>query len=536
MKRLVLVSFALLLVVAAAPGQREPVDLAAIQKIRDEGLNRSQAAETLFWLTDRYGPRLTGSKEFEEAGDWAVKKLQSYGVQNVRKERFPFGRGWSLKAFHATMVEPRVMPIIAAVKAWTPGTAGTIAAEVVRVDISNEDDAAKYRGRLRGKIVLTQPTREVRMLEHGDGTVLRYSDQDGKWEKEALALPPPRGGAGRGAGGRGGAAGRGRGRGAAFDINAFYRAEGVVALFDRGSSSDTAAGGSDLTWVQQRPDGGTFAVSSGARPTADPGETLPQVTLAVEHYNRMVRLVEHDQPVRVELSIETEFREETEPNGFNIIGEIPGTDKADEVVLIGAHFDSWQGATGATDNATGTTAMMEVMRIFQATGLQPRRTVRIALWGAEEGGLLGSRFYVREHLGTREEPKPELEKLAAYFNLDNGTGPIRGIWMQQNDALRPIFSAWIQPLEDLGVTILGPRSVGSTDHSSFDAVGVPAFQFVQERYEYNSRTHHTNMDFYDRVQIDDLEQQGTVAAVFAWLAATREDMLPRKQPPGGSDD
>jgi hypothetical protein len=515
----------------------ERVDLAAIEKIRDEGLNRSQAADTLFWLTDRYGPRLTGSKEFEEAGDWAVKRLQEYGVSNVRKERFEFGRGWSLAAFHATMVEPRVMPIIGAVKAWTPGTNGTVTADVVRVDISSEDDAAKYRGQLRGKIVLAQPARAVRMLEHGDGTVLRYSDQDGRWETEALSLPPPRGGgAGRGGAGRGGAAagrgGRG-GRGAGFNVNAFYLSEGVVALFDRGSNSDTAAGGSDLTWQQQRPDGGTFAVQSGARPADDPAGTLPQVTLAVEHYNRMVRLLEHGQPVRVELNIRTEFRDETQPNGFNIIGEIPGTDKADEVVLIGAHFDSWQGATGATDNATGTTAMMEVLRIFKAAGLQPRRTVRIGLWGAEEGGLLGSRFYVREHLGTREEPKPELAKLAAYFNLDNGTGPIRGIWMQQNEAVRPIFAAWIQPLEDLGVTILGPRSVGSTDHSSFDAVGVPAFQFVQERYEYNSRTHHTNMDFYDRVQIDDLKQQATVAAVFTWLAATRDELLPRKPAQAG---
>jgi len=526
MKRYLVCVLAAAALTAVASGQSaERVDDVAIQKIRDEGLNRSQAAETLFWLTDRYGPRLTGSKEFEEAGDWTVKQLQSYGVENVRKERFEFGRGWSLTAFHATMTEPRVMPIIGAVKAWTPGTTGTVTAEVVRVDISTEEDAAKYRGRLRGRIVLTQPAREVRMLEHGDGTVLRYSDQDGRWQKEALALPPPRGrGAGRG--------GR-RGRGAAFDTNAFYKAEGVVALFDRGSNSDMAAGGSDLTWQQQHPDGGTFAVQSGARPTADPSMTLPQVTLAVEHYNRMVRLVEHGQPVTVELDIQTEFREEIRPNGFNIVGEIPGTDKADEIVLIGAHFDSWQSATGATDNATGTTAMMEVMRIFKATGLRPRRTVRIGLWGAEEGGLLGSRAYVRDHLGTREEPRPELATLAAYFNLDNGTGPIRGIWMQQNEAVRPIFGAWIRPLEDLGVTILGPRSVGSTDHSSFDAVGVPAFQFVQERYEYNSRTHHTNMDFYDRVQVDDLKQQATVAAVFAWLAATRDEMLPRKPAPGG---
>jgi hypothetical protein len=362
--------------------------------------------------------------------------------------------------------------------------------------------------------------------------VLRYGDQNGKWLKEALAQPAPRGGgAGRGAAG-GGAAGRG-GRGNAFDVNAFYKAEGVLALFDRGGNGDMAAGGSDLTWQQQRPDGGTIFVQSGGRAADPPNTGLPQVTLAVEHYNRMVRLLDHNQPVKVELNIETAYRAETQPNGFNVVGEIRGTDKADEIVLVGAHFDSWQGATGATDNATGSTAMMEVLRIFKATGLRPRRTVRIGLWGAEEGGLLGSRFYVTEHLGTRQAPKPEHAKHTAYFNLDNGTGPIRGIWMQENEAVPPIFGAWIKPLADLGVTILGPRSVASTDHSSFDSVGVPAFQFVQERYEYNSRTHHSNMDFYDRVQLDDLKQQATVAAIFAWQAANRDAMLPRKPAQAG---
>ncbi|MEZ5316073.1 MAG: M20/M25/M40 family metallo-hydrolase [Vicinamibacterales bacterium] len=528
----------------------ERVDTAAIAKIRDEGLNRSQVMDTMFWLTDRYGPRLTGSKEFEEAGDWAVERLKSYGVQNVRKERFEFGNGWSLQKFHATMVEPRVMPIIGAVKAWTPGTNGTFTADVVRPEITNEADAAKYRGQLRGKIVLTQPAREVRMLEYGDGTVLRYDNDNGKWREEALSMPAPRGArgggeavrrvavaAGPGAAGRGGAAecgGAGRGgRGSGFNVNEFYKSEGVLALFDRGSNSDMASGGSDLTWQQQHTDGGTFAVQSGGRASDEPGSGLPQVTLAVEHYNRMVRLLDHDQPVKVELQVETEFRPETQPNGFNILGEIPGTDKADELVIIGAHFDSWQGATGATDNASGSAAMMEALRIIQATGLRPRRTIRIALWGAEEGGLVGSRTYVREHLGTRDEPKPEYAKVSAYFNIDNGTGPIRGIWMQENDAVRPIFAAWIAPLKDLDVTILGPRSVGSTDHASFDSVGVPGFQFVQERYEYNSRTHHTNMDFLDRVQPDDMKLTATVAAVFAWEAANRDQMLPRKPAPAG---
>jgi carboxypeptidase Q len=304
----------------------------------------------------------------------------------------------------------------------------------------------------------------------------------------------------------------------------------VLALFDRGGNSDMSAGGSDLSWQTQRVDGGTVFVQSGGSATGDPATILPQVTLAVEHYNRMVRLLDHNTPVKVELNVEVATRPEAAdmPNGFNVVGEIRGTDKADEIVLIGAHFDSWHGATGATDNAAGSAAMMEVLRIFKTAGLRPRRTVRIGLWGAEENGLIGSQAYVREHLGTREAPRPELAKMSAYFNIDNGTGRIRGIWMQGNTAVKPIFESWTRPLKDLGVDILGPRSVTSTDHTRFDAVGVPAFQFVQERLEYNSRTHHSNMDFYDRVQAEDMKQMATVAAIFVWHAANRDALLPRK--------
>ena len=601
MKRLLVffLAFAAMTVGLVATQSGETVDAATIAKIRDEGLNRSQVMEKMFWLTDRYGPRLVGSPEFEEAGDWAVKQLQAWGVQNVRKERFPIGKGWSLVNFHATMTSPRVMPIIGVPKAWAPGTNGRVTADVVRVAMTSEADCTKLRGTLRGKIVLTQPARNVRMLEYGAGTVLRYNDQEEKWLKEALSMPAARGNRGGGAaggggggaagagGGAGGGAGRaggaaaspsptptptppadpcvaigqalaaaGRGRGAATPdptepteptpapaargggrgggqaltsaLARFYKAEGVLALFDRGSDSDMAAGGSDLTWQQQHPDGGTFAAQSGGDRNGDPANVMPQVVLAVEHYNRMVRLLEHNVPVKVDLELQVKYTDETRPGGFNVIGEIPGTDKADEFVVIGAHFDSWQGATGATDNAAGSAAMMEVLRIFMTLGLKPRRTIRIALWGGEEAGLVGSRFYATEHLGTRANPKPENEKHSAYFNLDNGTGKIRGIWMQQNTAVEPIFRAWIGPLKDLGVDILGPRSVASTDHTALDSVGVPAFQFVQERYEYNSRTHHTNMDFLDRVQPDDMKQIATVAAIFTWQAAIRNEKLPRK--------
>jgi hypothetical protein len=456
---------ALLSLVVAAQTPAERVDLDAIQKIRDHGLGKSQVMDHLFHLTDVYGPRLTGSPGIEQAGDWTVKTLQRWGLRNVRKERFAFGRGWSLVNFHATMTEPQTAVLIGHPKAWTPGTNGSVTADVVRPQITNAADAEQYRGQLRGKIVLTQPARAVRML---DGrVVLRMNDKD---IEEALSQPAPRGGgAGRGGAGRGGdeagrgaaaEAGRGgRGRGGAdpFNVNDFYKAEGVVALFDRGGNSDTSAGGSDLTWQTQRVDGGTVFVQSqaGGGRNADPAAGLPQVTLAVEHYNRMVRLLERNIPVKVELNVTTRFHDETQPNAFNVIGDLPGTDLANEIVLIGGHFDSWQAGTGATDNATGCAAMMEVLRIFKDAGLRPRRTIRIALWGAEEQGLLGSRDYANRYLGTVKTedqksivvPGPEHGLHSAYFNIDNGTGKIRGIWLQQNDAVKPIFAEWIKPLK-----------------------------------------------------------------------------------------
>jgi hypothetical protein len=511
------VALAIALICARPVAQSvEPVDLAAIAKIRDEGLNRSQVMDTAFWLTDRYGPRLTGSPEFEEAADWTIARLSSYGLRNLRKERFATGYGWSLAAFHATMTTPRVMPMIGTPLAWTPGTSGVVQAEVVRPLISSATEAGQYTGRLRGKIVLLQPPRAVRMLDYGDGPVVRYGDQNGRWEREAMTAPSAR---------RLPAAPPAQRE---FDLVEFYRSEGVVALFGRGSSSDIVSEGSGLSWTQQRPDGGTVFPQDGADPEADPSRSLPMVTLAVEHYNRMARLLEHDVPVTVELNVQVEITPPSKATSFNVIGEIPGTDKANEVVLLGAHFDSWHAATGATDNAAGVAALIEAMRILQASGLRPRRTVRLALWGAEELGLNGSETYVRDRLGSAAQPTAERDRFAAYFNLDNGTGRIRGVWMQDNPAVEPIFRAWISPLRDLGVTILSPRSVIATDHESFDAVGVPAFQFVQERYEYNSRTHHSNMDFFDRLQADDLRQAATVAAVFAWHAAVRDELLPRK--------
>jgi Zn-dependent M28 family amino/carboxypeptidase len=315
----------------------------------------------------------------------------------------------------------------------------------------------------------------------------------------------------------------------------FYKEVGVVAIFDRGRAGDLSPGGSGLGWEQQRLDGGTVVLEDRAAPRANPAIGVPQVTLAVEHYNRLVRLLDHDVPVSVELEVGVAFRAETQPNGFNVIGEIPGTDLADEIVLIGAHFDSWHGGTGATVNAAGSAAVMEALRIIAAAGLRPRRTIRVALWGSEESGpwngpdtgLVGSRTYARVHLGTPDQPRPELARTSVYFNLDNGTGRIRGVWTGGNAAAARVFAAWSAPLADLGVDMISPRGVEQTDHVTFAALGVPAFQFVQERYEYNARTHHTNMDVYDRLQPADLKQMATVAAVFAWQAATRDGLVPR---------
>ncbi|MCI0486127.1 MAG: M20/M25/M40 family metallo-hydrolase [Blastocatellia bacterium] len=499
----------------------EKLDYAMIAKIRDEGLNRSQVMDHISWLADVYGPRLTGSPAIKQASEWTQKKFKDWGLANIHEEEFPFGKGWSLIRFSAHMIEPQVQPLIGYPKSWTPGMGSPVTAEVIYAPIQSEADFEKYRGKLRGRMVLTQPAREVEMLE--GRLVLRMTDEDLK-EAETTPIPQPRAG-------RGGQ--RGRDRALQTKIQNFYLSEGVVALLDRGSDNFMSEGGSELSWRTQRTDGGTVFVGTGGPRNENAGKVPPAITLAVEHYNRMMRILEKDLPVKVELDVRTQFHDETGMNGFNIIAEIPGTDLASEVVMIGAHFDSVHAATGATDNATGCAAMMEVMRILKTVGARPRRTIRIALWGGEEEGLLGSRAYVRRHFAdpVDKKVKPEHEKLAAYFNIDNGTGKIRGVWLQGNLGVRSIFEQWIEPLRDLGVTTLGPRSVSGTDHLAFDAVGLPGFQFMQDRLEYNARSHHSNMDVVDRVQRDDMIQMATVAAVFAYNAAMRDEKLPRKALP-----
>jgi carboxypeptidase Q len=518
----------LILILAALAGsppvagfaQATAMDPSLLAAIRVEGLERSEVMEHVIWLADVYGPRVTGTPAKQQAAEWAMDRLTTWGLSNARQERFSVGRGWSLERFSAHLLEPQVQPLIGVPQSWTVGTGGAVTAEVVAAPIGSYDDLERFRGRLAGRIVLTQPARPVEPLEWP--VVLRMTEREFR-EVRTARVP----------GGTAGApvAVPGPPRPSAREIEAFFEAEGVIALVDRGFDETLTEGGSGISWVTQRTDGGTVFVTRG-RPIEEAGTGLPMVRLAVEHYNRMLRILERGVPVRMELDVRTRFHDEIEPNGFNVLAEIPGTDPdlRDELVIIGAHFDSHHAGTGATDNAAGSAVMMEAVRILRAVGVQPRRTIRIALWGAEEHGLRGSRHHVRTHFADRStgELKAGHEKVSAYFNMDNGTGRVRGIWAQGNDAVAAIFARWIEPLRDLGVEVVSPWSVSATDHVAFDEVGLPGYNFLQDRIEYRSRSHHTNMDVVDRILPEDLKQAAVVVATFTYLTAQRDEPLPRK--------
>ena len=526
--------FLLALIAAASvsTSAQAPVDTATIARILREAtltgasgapMSRS-AIETHWWLSEVYGPRATGTPGYDAAAAWIMKRLTAWGLQNVHLERFPFGQGWTIERFSAHLVAPQTQVLIGHPRWYSPSTSGPITADVVQVKATTDAELAKYKGQLKGKIVIMQNARPVRML---DGRIVLWMT-DADWA-EAMTRPEP---TAKPAGGGGGGGGQ---QPFAEVLRQFLVAEGVVALLDRGGNSANVAGGSDLSWNTQRVDGGTIFPTSGGSRNPNAAAPVPSATLAVEHYNRIVRLLEHGLPVRVEINIQTRFHPETDPagNAANIIADIPGTSPSGEVVIMGAHFDTYPYATGATDNTTGSTAMIEAVRVIQALGLKPRRTIRLALWAAEEQGLLGSRTYVQRHYydAAAGGAKPDHEKLSAYFNLDNGTGRILGIWGQGNLGAMKLFEQWGEPLKELGWKNVSPRSVSQTDHVSFDNAGLPGFQFIQERLEYNSRTHHSNMDTFDHMQTEDLVQQGAVAAVFAWHAANAPERLPRKPMP-----
>jgi carboxypeptidase Q len=505
---------------------QEKADLAAIWKIKDEGLNRSRVMEILSYLTDVHGPRLTGSPNMRQAQSYAQSKFREWGLENVHTEKFEFGRGWTLKKFSAHMVEPSYSPLIGFPKAWTPGTNGVVRAEAIRVEIETEADLDKYRGKLKGRFVLGQAPRDVAAHFTAEGN--RYDDE----QLLTLSRMPVPGQAGPFRGPRRPAGERSRQL--VRKINSFYVSEGVAAVLEPG-----------------RGDGGTVFVASGGERAKDAPAVSPQVVIAVEHYNRICRILDKKMKVQLEIEIQAEFLTQ-DLDDYNVLAEIPGTDRKDELVMLGAHFDSWHSGTGATDNAAGSAVAMEAIRIIKAAGLTPRRTIRIGLWSGEEQGLLGSRAYVNEHLASRPTPPPDLDRtseeyrklaqapptikpgharFAGYWNLDNGTGKIRGIYLQGNEEARPIFETWLAPFKDMGVTTLSIRNTGGTDHLSFDGVGLPGFQFIQDPVEYSSRTHHSNMDVYDRIQRGDMMQGAVVMASFVYHTAMREEKLPRKPMP-----
>jgi carboxypeptidase Q len=487
---------------------QEKVDLDAVYKIKDEGLNRSQVMDTLSYLTDVYGPRLTGSPQAKAAGEWARKKMTEWELVNVNLETWgPFGRGWTNEKISARAISPAgTFSVIAQPKAWTPGTNGLAEGEIVTALINNDQDFERFRGRLRGKYAMITPMPEVQAQFQAPGR--RYTEE----ELQALSNQPvqgPRGGGQRGGGGGGNAANFGQRR------LKFFIDEGVLATIEVSQGS-----------------GGTMFVQSGGGRNATDAPVPAQVVMAVEHYGRIMRMLDRKIPVRLEMDIQNKFHDE-DLNSFNVVAEISGSDKADELVMLGAHFDSWHTGTGATDNAAGSAVMMEAMRILKTTGLKMRRTVRLALWMGEEQGYLGSRAYVSRHFADRADMKLKTghSKFSAYFNLDNGTGAIRGIYLQGNEAVAPVFQAWMQPLKNLGMSTLTIRGTGGTDHLSFDEVGLPGFQFIQDPIEYNSRTHHSNMDVYERAQAVDLMKDAVIIASFAYHAANRDDRLPRKPLP-----
>jgi hypothetical protein len=486
-------------------GQTEPVDLQAVYKIKDEGLQRSKVMEVAGYLTDVYGPRLTGTPEIRRAGEWAVKELQSWGLANVQLEPWTgFGRGWTNERFSAHMTAPVTATLIGYPKAWTPGTSGLVKGDAVYARLETPADLETWRGKLKGKFVLMSGVRQL--TPHFSPQADRYTDA----RLAELAQQPISSGRGRG-----GAPGATTPPNFARDRTAFLVNEGVLATLEPG-----------------RGDGGTvFVQSGGSRNAADP-PTVPQVVLTPEHYNRMVRILEKKLPVTLEMEIRNSFHE-GDAGAFNVVAEIRGTDRADELVMIGAHFDSWHTGTGATDNAAGSAVMMEAMRILKATGLPLRRTVRMGLWTGEEQGYFGSRAHVAAHFADRRTfvTKPAHARFSVYFNVDNGGGAIRGVYLQGNEGVAPIFRAWMEPLANLGMTTLAIRNTGGTDHLSFDQVGLPGFQFIQDRLEYDSRTHHSNMDVYDRLQAEDMMKNAVLVASFVYHAANRDQLLPRKPMP-----
>jgi carboxypeptidase Q len=525
---------------------QESIDLSILQRIKIEATERSQVMDHLSWLTDVHGPRLTNSPGFTVAAQWAVDRLRSMGIPGARLEPWgKFGRGWSFSRLSIQMLEPVAAPLIGAPLAWCGGTRGPVTGEVVlapfdeydrELDIQRMEEElgawiAGYRGQLRGKVVLIRKARDLALptkpaatrLEEGElaSTVLAPDPSPGVAVPLPILKMPED----------------------AREREKIYRNAPFSDIIDfwqnlRRTRSKLFAllaeeGALAALTTDDRGDGGiVFAEAAGRWEEGSP-LVCPAIALMPEHYNRLARLAEKKMKVRVEIDLAVESHEQS-LDGVNIIAEIPGGKKRSEIVMMGAHFDSWHTATGATDNAVGCAVALEAARIIQALDLKPDRTIRLALWSAEEQGILGSRSYVKNHFGdpATREWTPEHGRISAYFNLDNGPGKIRGIYLQGNDMARPIFTTWFAPFRDMGADTVSIRSTGGTDHLSFDAVGIPAFQFIQDPLDYGSRSHHSNMDHYDRAPPADLIEASIILATFVVETARREEILPRKTLPG----
>ena len=511
----------------AGAQQRETVDLDMVSRIRQEAFHRSQVMDTFSYLTERIGPRLTNSPAMGRANAWTRGKFNEWKLDNVHDEAFDdFGRGWEFTSASVEMLGDRVQPLHALPKAWTPGTKGPVEGELVQVEIKKPEDIEKYRGKLRGKILLLGEAREYKRGTEADSHRHDATSLEGLQEftlpkdKDATAERAKR------------VKEYQERQQLATKVNAFFVEEGALASISISS------------W-----DNGIIRVAGGGSRKAGESVGIPELAMISEHFNPLVRALEAKQTVRLRVDVAARFTDEADQPGYNTLAEIRGSSKPDEVVMIGAHLDSWHSGTGAADNAAGVAVMMEAMRILKATGAKPRRTIRVALWSGEEQGLIGSQAYVAKHFGRFPEPTdpeqkaipaffrqnkgrpipgPEFERIAAYYNLDNGSGRIRGIYAQENLAVAPIFEEWLRPWHDLGATIVTQQNTGSTDHISFDAVGVPGFQFVQDPLDYFTHVHHSDLDTLDHAVEDDLKQAAAIVAAFAYNTAMRPQRLPRK--------
>ena len=526
---------------ATVPAANNDVDWATISRIRNEAFHDSKIMETMSSITDGIGPRLTNSPNMRKANAWTRDQLTKFGLENAHLEKWgPFGSGWAYQRCEVRMTAPDTAALIALPKAWTPGTNGPVKGKVQRVKLETQEDLDANKGKLAGAILLLGEMRDVAPSDKPK--MSRYSEQQLADESQYVQPRTPQTGPT--------ITPEERRRRAQFarTLTKFLEDEKVSATIE-----PTRLPGVD----------GTIFVQSGGAYREGEAIGAPAVVMDIEHYGRISRLLDQKQDVEVEINIEAQFYKD-DPYGYNTVAEIPGTDLKDQIVMLGAHLDSWHGGTGATDNGAGSGVAMEAVRIIKALDLHPRRTIRIVLWSGEEEGLLGSRGYVAEHLASRPDSpngmpnpnqqfggggrppagplniKPEWDKVSVYFNLDNGSGKIRGIYLQENAAVQPIFEKWMQPFKDLGMDTITMRNTGGTDHLSFDGVGVPGFQFIQDPLEYDTLTHHSNMDVYERLQKDDLMQASAIMASFVYEAAMRDEMFPRKplsktdQPPAAN--